>query len=43
MITFNIARATAVAAAMRKKVINIPTRITNTSRRVDLHFPIHLP
>lgn len=51
VMAFNIARATAVAAAMRtarwatlrEKVINIPARIANTSRRLDLHLPLYWP
>jgi hypothetical protein len=48
---FNIARATAVAAAMhtarwatlRKRIINIPARIATTGRRLVLHLPTHWP
>ena len=51
VIGFNIARATAVAAAMhtarwatlRSRVINIPARIAATGRRLVLHLPIHWP
>jgi hypothetical protein len=51
VIAFNIARATAVAADMRtarwatlrKKVIKIPARVATTSRRLDLHLPVHWP
>lgn len=51
VIAFNIARATAVAAAMRtarwatlrKKVINVPARIATTGRRLILHLPRHWP
>ena len=51
VIAFNIARAAAVAAAMRTarwatlrdKLITIPARIANTSRRLDLHMPEHWP
>jgi hypothetical protein len=51
VIAFNIARAAAVAAAMRTarwatlrdKLINIPARIANTSRRLDPHMPEHWP
>jgi hypothetical protein len=51
VIAFNIARATAVAANMRtarwatlrKKIITIPARIASTSRRFDLHLPVHWP
>ena len=47
MIAFNIARATAVAAAMRTarwatlrtRTINIPGRIATTGRRLVLHLP----
>ncbi len=50
-IAFNIARATAVAAAMptarwatvRTRIINIPARIATTSRRIILHLPTHWP
>ncbi len=48
---FNLARATAVAASMRRsrwasvrtKIINIPARIATTSRRLDLHMPADWP
>ncbi len=48
---FNIARATAVAAAMnrsrwtsvRKKIIDVPARIASTARRLDLHLPTDWP
>ena len=51
VITFNIARATAVAAGIRtarwttvrRKVITIPARIAATSRRLVLHLPTHWP
>lgn len=51
VIAFNLARACAVAAAMRtarwatlrEKLIKIPARIANTSRRLDLHMPEHWP
>ncbi|WP_460836096.1 IS1380 family transposase [Nocardioides hungaricus] len=51
VIAFNIARATAVAAAMRTarwatlrtKIINIPARIAATGRRLILHLPKHWP
>lgn len=51
VIAFNIARATAVAAAMRTvrwatlrtKIINIPGRIAATGRRLVLHLPSHWP
>jgi hypothetical protein len=51
VIGFNIARATAVAAAMhtarwatlRSRVINIPARIAATGRRLVLHLPTHWP
>lgn len=51
VIAFNIARAAAVAANMRtarwatlrEKLIKIPARIANTSRRLDLHLPVHWP
>ena len=51
VIAFNIARATAVAAAMhtarwatlRTRVINIPARIATTGRRLVLHLPKHWP
>jgi len=48
---FNLARATAVAASMRrvrwatlrKKIINVPARIATTSRRIDVHMPADWP
>lgn len=51
VIAFNTARATAVAADMRtarwatvrKRVIKIPARTATTSRRLDLHLPVHWP
>lgn len=51
VLAFNLARATAVAANMRaarwsslrRKVIEIPGRIATTSRRLDLHLPVHWP
>lgn len=51
VIAFNLARATAVAANMRTarwatlrtKIIKIPARIASTSRRLDLHLPVHWP
>ncbi len=51
VIAFNIARATAVAtglvkarwASLRKKIINIPGRIADTARRLDLHLPRDWP
>ena len=51
VIAFNIARATAVAAAMRTarwatlrtKIINIPARIATTGRRLVVHLPRHWP
>lgn len=51
VIAFNIARATAVAAAirtarwatLRTKIINIPARIATTGRRLILHLPRHWP
>lgn len=51
VIAFNIARASAVAANMAKarwatlraKIINVAGRIASTSRRLDLHLPIHWP
>lgn len=51
VIAFNIARATAVAAnltkarwaTVRTKIIKVPGRIASTSRRLDLHLPIHWP
>jgi hypothetical protein len=51
VITFNLARAAAVAANMRtarwatlrEKLIKVPARIANTSRRLDLHMPEHWP
>lgn len=50
-ISFNIARASAVAAGMRKarwetlrrKIINIPARIAATARTWTLHLPQHWP
>ena len=49
VIAFNIARATAVAAAMRTarwatvrtRIINVPARIATTGRRLVLHLPTH--
>lgn len=49
VIAFNIARATAVAAAMRTarwatvrtRIINVPARIATTGRRLVLHPPTH--
>jgi hypothetical protein len=51
VIAFNIARATAVAAAMRTarwatlrtRVINVPGRIAATGRRLVVHLPRHWP
>lgn len=51
VIAFNIARATAAAAAMhtarwatlRTRLINIPARIATTARRLVLHLPTHWP
>ncbi len=51
VIAFNLARATAVAAAMRSarwatvrtRIINIPARIATSSRRLVLHLPRHWP
>ena len=51
VITFNIARAAAVAALMRTarwatlrtRLINIPARIATTARRLVLHLPTHWP
>lgn len=51
VIAFNIARALAVAAAMRTarwatlrtRLINIPARIATTGRRIILHLPTHWP
>jgi len=51
VIAFNIARATAVAAAMRTarwatlrtRIINVPGRIAATGRRLVLHLPQHWP
>lgn len=48
---FNLARATAVAATMRrarwatvrKKIIDVPARIATTSRRHDVHMPTDWP
>lgn len=50
-IAFNLARATAVAAAMRTtrwatlrtRIINLPARIASTGRRLVLHLPTHWP
>jgi hypothetical protein len=50
-IAFNIARAAAVAAAMRTarwatlrtRILNIPARIATTGRRLVLHLPTHWP
>lgn len=50
-IAFNLARATAVAAAMktarwatlRTRIINIPARIAAAGRRLVLHLPAHWP
>jgi hypothetical protein len=51
VIAFNIARATAVAAAMRTarwatlrtRLLSIPARIAATGRRIVLHLPTHWP
>ena len=51
VLAFNIARATAVAAAMRTarwatvrtRILNIPARIATTGRRLVLHLPTHWP
>lgn len=51
MIAFNLARAVAVATAMRTarwatlrtRIINIPGRIAATGRRLVLHLPTHWP
>lgn len=51
VIAFNIARATAVAAAMRTarwatlrtRIINVPGRIAATGRRLVVHLPRHWP
>src|SRR5215210_1110904 len=51
VIAFYIARATAVAAAMRTarwatlrtRIINIPARIATTGRCIVLHLPMHWP
>jgi hypothetical protein len=51
VIAFNLARAAAVTAdlakarwaTLRAKIINVPGRIASTSRRLDLHLPIHWP
>lgn len=51
VIAFNLARAGAVAAglakarwaSLRRKIIHVPARIASTSRRVDLHLPLHWP
>lgn len=51
VIAFNIARAAAVAAAMRTarwatlrtRLINVPARIATTGRRLVLHLPTHWP
>jgi len=51
VIAFNLARATAAAAAMhtarwatlRTRIINIPARIATTGRRLVLHLPTHWP
>ena len=51
VIAFNLARAAAVAAGLakarwatlRRKIIKVPGRIASTSRRLDLHLPIHWP
>ena len=51
VIAFNLARAAAVAAGMAKsrwaslraKIIHVAARIASTSRRLDLHLPIHWP
>ena len=48
---FNLARATAAAASMRrarwatlrKKIIDVPARIATTSRRIDVHMPREWP
>lgn len=48
---FNLARAAAVAAglakarwaSLRRKIIHVAARIATTSRRLDLHLPIHWP
>lgn len=51
VIAFNLARAAAVAAplakirwaTLRRKIIRVAARIASTSRRLDLHLPIHWP
>lgn len=51
VMAFNLARAAAVAAGLAKarwaslrlKIIRIVGRIASTSRRLDLHLPIHWP
>jgi hypothetical protein len=51
VIAFNLARAAAVAAgthrarwaSLRTRLINIPARVASTSRRLDLHLPVHWP
>jgi len=51
VMAFNLARAAAVAAglakarwaSLRRKVICVAGRIASTSRRLDLHLPIHWP
>ncbi len=51
VMAFNIARATAVVAglakarwaSLRRKIIRVAARIASTSRRLDLHLPIHWP
>jgi hypothetical protein len=51
VIAFNLARGTAVAAAMRTarwatmrtQIINIPARIAATGRRLVIHLPSHWP
>lgn len=51
VMAFNLARAAAVAAgltkarwaSLRRKIIRVAGRIASTSRRLDLHLPIHWP
>ena len=51
VIAFNLARAAATAAGIRKarwatlrrRIIDIPARIATTSRRLDLHLPAFWP
>jgi hypothetical protein len=51
VIAFNLARAVATAAGIRKarwatlrrRIVDIPARIATTSRRLDLHQPAFWP